>query len=607
MPIDVLYIHPGGHMNDLVVPAGAISCMNALDCSKLGRYAFEVTDEEIRKSHVVAIDLHWAISLPAFGHLVERVRSVHPGALIIVGGITAGHYGPDLFGEYPIDAAVAGDSETSFRALVDAYLSGRSFADIPNLVLPGPTVTPYRRMTREAFDQTDCISAEWFPTFDRSTHWSSRAFSHARTIPVARGCPLRCPSCYGSFASTFGSGFLWRSPKGLVRQVRRAEELGVRQLRLFMGKLPPRLLRDYTAALAEAGPMRFDDGIGVFLCSPPAIEDLDAFERAFENGIDISAVPPAEHVPTPGPVRLKSEMERWRAAAERVDGSHGLRMEFWTEDADAHEALLAAIPMVSERTGSKRSSPWDVFRPRDGQPLPPLDTLSDSMKPLWTFYAARLLSPALASMMAPLRDLDDIDIAPPAHPAPEGPLRGYWDEVVEQWDRVRLAIMPGLRFSAVPIATTGRLARPSGSSPLLAGRAGVARPVHVRSMSLDAPIALEPFIDEARVTLMGRGTLPDGFDGLAIVPHPPDGSPLDAGFLRRLSPSGLLTLTVPRDVGAFELDIRLLFQTATLVCTGADGQVVSAGRADLEFYRLSPPAPSGGPPKAARSNGEAPR
>lgn len=121
---DVLYIHPGRYLNDITVPAGALSCMNAIRTRRRGRYAFELDEEEVREARVVAIDLHWAVGLSGFVHLVHRVRCVNPDAAIVVGGITAGHYARVLLERLPLEYVVRGDSEESFARLAESLLGG---------------------------------------------------------------------------------------------------------------------------------------------------------------------------------------------------------------------------------------------------------------------------------------------------------------------------------------------------------------------------------------------------------------------------------------------------------------------------------------------------
>lgn len=576
-------------MNDLAVPAGAISSMNALDRPKLGRYAFEVRDEEIVAARIVAVDLHWAIALPAFERLLERIRRVHPAAFVVVGGITAGHYGAQLVQRHPIDAVIVGDSETSFRALVEAVLEGRPPTAIPNLVLPGPVFTPRLRMTPAEFDATDCLSTDWFPAFENARTWDSRAFSHAPTLPVVRGCPMRCPTCYGSFASTFGRGVLHRSPSGLVAQIRRGAEMGLRQISLFLGRIPASVLREHSLALARAGPFPFEL-VRLFLCTPPACEDLDALERAFGGLVNLSAVAPAEHVPPPDSRSLAAQMTGWRRAAERIERSGRIDLELWHSEVTTAAAMDEAISPTLRRTRKSLASPWALLRPTDGLPLPGLDELSATMEPLWTFDAARLLTPPLAASMAPFGDLDDLKADPTEWSAGEGPLRGYWEEAIAQWKKVRLALLPSLRFSIVPARTVLRLQN-AAETIRLAGRAGIVFPQHLGGVFAPASAPLVTRVDEARVHLGGEVEAPAEANALLVVPHPPGPETFGHEWVAAIAPWGLLALVIPPGRGTVALTVSLFLKRAALVAV-RDGATIASGRADMHFFSKVVPGPN---------------
>ena len=132
----LLFIHPAGHLNELVIPSGAISAMNSAPGPRLGRYAFEVSDDEIAAAEVIAIDLHWALALNGFGPLVAHIRTVAPTTPIVVGGISASHYAGELLRRHDIDYVVQGDADTVFPALVADLLAGRT---------PGPLANLHRR------------------------------------------------------------------------------------------------------------------------------------------------------------------------------------------------------------------------------------------------------------------------------------------------------------------------------------------------------------------------------------------------------------------------------------------------------------------------------
>ncbi len=341
--MDLLYVHPHGHLNDLVVPAGALTSVNAFAGSKLGRYAFELDDDEILEARVVAADLHWALGVSGFAPLVRHVRALRPEVPIVVGGVTAGHLARELLDARLADFVLVGDSEVGFAALVEALVAGRATAGLPNVHARGEAPVA-RRMTEAEFDVTDCLTADWFPTYDAVSRLDAAAFPAGRTLPVARGCPLRCPDCYGSYASTYGAGYLVRSPAGVVGLLRRAAAMELANLRLFLGKLPAPRLDALIDAIAAAGPFPFDSMLGLFLCTPPSPEQCARLEAAFPGEVAFSMVPPAEHVPALPDATRAHEEGAWRTLAAHVRASSRAHLDAWTTargSAERARALFA--------------------------------------------------------------------------------------------------------------------------------------------------------------------------------------------------------------------------------------------------------------------------
>lgn len=577
----LLYVHPCGHLNDLVVPAGALASLNAVAAPKLGRYAFEVTAAEIAGARVVAVDLHWALGADGFSRLVRHVRDVNPRAAIVAGGITAGIHARTLVDELGVDFVVRGDSERDFAALCTALLEGRDPDPLPNVVARGRPDGFPERMTREQFDATDCVTAGWFPTYDRVSDWDAAAFSMARTIPVLRGCPMRCEACYGSYAASMGAGHLVRSPASLVREVGRAAAAGVRNLRLVVAKPPPPILRDLLGGLARAGPFRLPSTVGLFLCSPPSDDDLAAVEETFPGGVALSVVPPDEHEPPLPPERLHDEEEAWRRASRRVARSTTLRLDVWrTAGSDTRRArdVFGAGPRVTVSLGTT----WHVLRARAGAG-PPLSELREVAAPLWTFYAARLLSPALASLLEPFRFLDELDRDPEHLPRPDGPLGGWHDVAIAGWRAHRLPTLPGLGFGVLPFLR--------GDGPLALARlhagvrfhgpAGAVTPGLSPSRgAIPVPVRID--VDHATVWLRS-GPLDAVADSFALVPHlaPPSGAapatlPLDA--------FGGVVLAAPRPVAGVEVRVALRIQEAGLTIVDARGKPLARARAELGYF-----------------------
>jgi len=593
----VLYVHPAGHLNDLVVPAGALSCMNGLASPRLGRFAFEVTEAEIAAARVVAIDLHWALAVPAFGRLVRHVRRIQPRAAIVAGGITAGIHARSLVDDLGVDFVVRGDSERAFSSLCRALLDDGDPGPIANVVRRGAVSTPSARMTQEDLDGTDCVSASWFPTYAKVSDWNTAAFSMARTIPVSRGCPMRCATCYGSYARTMGAGYLLRSPESLAREVARAADARVRNLRLILAKPPAPRLTALVRALATAGPFAFPSEVGLYLCTPPTAGDLDALEAAFPTPVALSVIPPEEHEPQLPEERVREEQEAWRRAAERVERSRTLRLDVWrTRGADVASARSTFATGISSRIKVNLGTTWQMTRPgADGRPT--LGELDEIMEPLWTFYAARLLSPALASLLAPFRFLDDLEQDPCTLPRPDGALGTFFDRALESWRAHRLPLLAGLGFAVVPVHDTADAAGPAlqrvHTGVRYHGATGVLPSGVLSPSALAPPVALRVETDHRAVYLRSE-PFADAGGGVAFVPVL-DAEKLGTGTALSPAAHGAVLLRAALPLRPVMVQVALRVQEAELaLLDGVTGESLARGRVDLGFF--TPPAPPRGAP-----------
>lgn len=573
-PAHLLYVHPAGHLNDLVVPAGAISCLGSLDAPRLGRYAFEVSDDELREARVVATDLHWAVALPGFLRLVDHVRATNPAAAIVAGGITAGHYAQE-FVHRGVDYVLRGDSESSFATLVHALLAGERPGPLPNVVTRDGA-GPSQRMSAADFDATDCLSVDWFPTYAKVTDWPGEAFSPSRTIPAARGCVMRCPACYGSHASLYGPGTLLRSPAALAREVARAAAMGVAQLRLICGKPPAKTLTAWLRALAETGPHTFHSMVGLYLCAPPSDEDLDLLLRAFDGNVALSLIPPEEHAPELPPHVLDREQDGWRRVAQRLRDTDRIQLDVWATTSVDVERIRRDLG-AEDHPGVRVSlgSVWNLVRPSDHGALPELGPLRDTMDTIWTFFAARLLSPALGEALAPFGLLDEIDDPPVPCPASVQP--AVWAAILDQWERHRLPLLPALALTATPVSTgPDPWLRTDCAGARYEGALGVLPPEEV-SDPLAPPTLLEVRATHRGVSLEATLDVPQGADAIALGASALPGHPADPSH-------GLVVLTGVSP-GSRSLRITLRVMDAWVDLTDERGLRRASGRADIGGFR----------------------
>ncbi len=93
---DVLFIHPTNHIHPRIIPVGSIAAANGIDGEVLGRYASEVTADEISNARVILLDVHWFLPMGILGGLVRAIRRIKEDASLIVGGLAAAFYGADF-------------------------------------------------------------------------------------------------------------------------------------------------------------------------------------------------------------------------------------------------------------------------------------------------------------------------------------------------------------------------------------------------------------------------------------------------------------------------------------------------------------------------------
>lgn len=578
----VLYVHPWGHLNDLVVPVGALSAMNAVDAQKLGRYAFEVTDDEIGAARIVALDLHWALGFSGLGPMIRRIRAVNPSASIVLGGASAGFYWQTLFDRFNVDYIVEGDAEVAFPALVRALLDGGTGRGIANVRARGGGAPTRQRISAERFDASDGLSTAWFPTLDRLSRLGYAAYPAGPVLLAARGCPMACPTCYGEIGVTLGDGWQLRSAAATVRELGRAAARRPHTLLVFLGKLPPAKLHALITTISQAGPFVFPQSVDLYLCCPPSVDDLGRLLAALRARITVSVIHPADRQPPMEARAIDAELEAWREVAQVAAASDRLNLVVWT-GSEARRSRTAAtlLDCPSPRVRVKHDVSWDVTRPRRARHGEDLDEVLAAVEPVWTFYAAKLLSPALSTLLEPFGLLDDLEDDPAARLPSIPGLEAARSVLLERWQRHRLPAIPGLRFAAVPV---GPAARPSANRSRTS-YGGSMDIWQCASADLERAVELATHFEADGVDLEGPAVTLARGEALALLPLMPDQT-LDASVLEVLAPHGLTTLR-PKRPGSARPVLALRVQQVTGLLLGAAGETLARGVAHLNYVQTT--------------------
>lgn len=301
----VLYLHPYNHPNFEVIPAGAIAAVNTLRGPVLGRYAHEVTADELTAARVVLLDVHWFFPLAILDDLLGAIRRARPEVPIVVGGITAAFYGDAFLRRFGVDYLLTGDVEASLPPLVASLLDGHTPPPLPGVATQGHPGAPAQRLSPAEFDGLDWLTIDWFPTLQRQVakrHAAAKSYPpfpsspHYPVLMATRGCVRRCSYCHGGYHDrVFGAGLLARSPEGLRRDLLRlSEDPALRYVTIYFGDASS--VEHYAPAFSDVS---LDlDGF-LFFCGVASCEALDTIRSGFAGRAAYSIIQPADLAKTP--------------------------------------------------------------------------------------------------------------------------------------------------------------------------------------------------------------------------------------------------------------------------------------------------------------------
>ena len=127
--------------------------------------------------------------------LAARVRTLAPGAAVVVGGHTAAAY-PAPFLTSSVDAVVLDDGEVAVPRIVTALEAGHELRNVPGLALQSPDGTLRRTEGDTGSANLDDVP---LPARHQVAAWRRKyaCLAHRPTwlIETARGCPFRCSFC----------------------------------------------------------------------------------------------------------------------------------------------------------------------------------------------------------------------------------------------------------------------------------------------------------------------------------------------------------------------------------------------------------------------------
>ena len=367
---DVLFIHPFNHARPDAIPVGTVGAVNLLSHTVAGRYAEELTLDDIRAARAILLDVHWFFPLSVLHGIVTELKRVNPSAPVVVGGITASFYGKMLLDRAPIDHLVAGDAEECLPQLVDHLVAGEPPPPLPNVWTRGAPPPSAATTSRRDFDAIDWLTLDWFPSYRARTVSAHAAYAReAREsiadnthpiLPLTRGCRRSCGFCYGAYQDrVFGRRVRVRSPEALARDLARIEaDPELHFVTLFFADVV--YMREFADALADR---RFDLDAFLFFCGTSDPEVVERMRNVFRGRVVFTIIQPTDLAPLPnerpatiratefdGLIRTIRRMERTSAAIFHVlDPPSG--------------AVAEALADEGSNIVSLEAQDWTIVRP----------------------------------------------------------------------------------------------------------------------------------------------------------------------------------------------------------------------------------------------------
>jgi B12-binding domain/radical SAM domain protein len=233
------------------VPVGMLSIAEYLD-----RHGYRVVVDNLcdRMVTVPGFDVEEhlrSLSSPIFGigmsfqqhaqgalEIARLCKELHPGSLVVMGGLTATCFHEEIIEKYGfVDAVVRAEAEKPLLELVRAYQKNGRLTPTPNLTYRSQEgevrVTPLMEASRDLddfdFTRLDLLEPKTSVYIPGSANrWS---------LVVCRGCAYDCTICGGSaysYRKNFGMPRpAFRSPAKLVADIKRLVEQDVRHIGLY--------------------------------------------------------------------------------------------------------------------------------------------------------------------------------------------------------------------------------------------------------------------------------------------------------------------------------------------------------------------------------------
>ena len=197
-------------------------------------------EEHIKNSsaRIYAIGLHWHHHSQGAIEVAKLCKALHPGSLVILGGLTATYFHEEIVLKYEfVDAVIRGEAEKPFLEFVIALEKHGKLTATPNLtyrtdkgqICVTPIMKPSANLDEFEFTRFDLLE----PKTSIFTPNAEPRYS----LTICRGCIYNCVTCGGSaysYRTCLGMERpAFRSPRKIVEDIQRLSEQGIQFISLF--------------------------------------------------------------------------------------------------------------------------------------------------------------------------------------------------------------------------------------------------------------------------------------------------------------------------------------------------------------------------------------
>jgi B12-binding domain/radical SAM domain protein len=186
---------------------------------------------------IYGVGLHWHVHIQGALEIAKMCKTLHPDALVVLGGLTATRFHSEIIQQFDfVDAVIRGEAEKPLLEFIRAYENQKRIVATSNVtcrdgrsVTVAPLMKPSTNLDEFEFTRLSLLEPKR-SIFGMGTPPHLSMF-------ICRGCVYNCVSCGGSaysYRTYFGMERpSFRSPKKLAEDVQKLVEQKVRLVGLL--------------------------------------------------------------------------------------------------------------------------------------------------------------------------------------------------------------------------------------------------------------------------------------------------------------------------------------------------------------------------------------